>query len=99
MAKKRYHGGKAYGASSKMMGSGGTYTSRKASDAVMKADGGMIHYDMSAPCYCPREVIQKYWPKVRSSAMGHEADLYSGVQKQMNADRNDFAKIYKPGKA
>lgn len=51
----------------------------------------MIKDDFSAPALCPRQAVDKYWPRDSYPLSGTSArDLFSGVQDTM---RNDGRKL------
>lgn len=64
----------------------------------MNEDSHMIHDDWSAPALLPQRVIDRDWPKNNNYMKYGEADLFMGVQKQLNEDGADMRRENKPKK-
>ena len=58
----------------------------------------MIQEDRRAPALLPQHVIEKYYPNDYGYLNAENADLYSGVQKQLMEDARDRNKVFKPSK-
>ena len=89
MAKKRF-----YSEMMRPLSNGTAENIRK----EMSRYGSMMKQDWSAPALCPREVIQKEFPRVPSPFGDGPADLYSGVQGRMENARRMMRKIINPTK-
>lgn len=66
----------------------------------MHGDSGMISDDMSAPALLPTHIIDKPWPSPyrANDQLYVPADLFSGVNEQLEEDHDDFDKEFDAAK-
>ncbi len=95
---KRYHESERAVQVKKVYGKGMASDKRHADEKVMNRDSHMIEEDWSAPCLLPKMVIDRDWPRSHNYMNYSEADLFMGVNKQLNEDQNDMKKAFKAGK-
>ena len=96
---KRYHGnGERSVQTKKSYGKAQAADMKYKSQSVMNQDAGMIQDDWSAPALLPRMVIDKDWPHGWNYMNYGEADLFTGVQKQIKEDHSDMKKAFGPRK-
>lgn len=99
MAKKRFHGGGENAAQTKKVyGKGMAADMKNNTKETMNRDSGMIREDWGEPCLLPRTVIDRDWPRSNNYMKYGEADLFMGVQKQLDEDASDMRRENKPKK-